>query len=105
VVQECLLHLLGDPVLDYNMPLPWWWDRDMKWILSRGNHWKTDKSLIIGGQAAVNFFNEHIEDVLTYVDPSKLLVFNVLEGLEPLCKFRIMNISIHLQQMLTMGFS
>ncbi|HEY9488585.1 MAG TPA: sulfotransferase [Chryseosolibacter sp.] len=36
---------------------------------------------------AEKIFNKHIEDVKSYVPAEKLLVYNVTEGWEPLCKF------------------
>jgi hypothetical protein len=36
---------------------------------------------------AEKIFNQHIEDVKAYVPSDKLLVFDVSEGWEPLCKF------------------
>ena len=38
-------------------------------------------------QYAIEVFNRHIEEVKRYVPPERLLVFDVKEGWEPLCRF------------------
>jgi hypothetical protein len=48
---------------------------------------KMNKALSMGEKASVDFFNNHTDDVCSHVPASKLLVFEVQEGWEPLCKF------------------
>ena len=48
---------------------------------------RMNKSLLLGEEASVNFFNEHKQEVMRSVAPEKLLVFDVREGWEPLCQF------------------
>jgi len=40
-----------------------------------------------GEDAAVEFFNKHIEEVKLVVPSERLLIFDVRQGWEPLCKF------------------
>ena len=40
-----------------------------------------------GEEAAVKFWEDHVKDVMEHVPREKLLVWNVKEGWEPLCKF------------------
>merc|ERR1719320_832366 len=52
-----------------------------------GLNGRQNKALNAGEDAAVDFFNTHIEEVKALVPPHQLLVFDVREGWEPLCKF------------------
>jgi len=36
---------------------------------------------------AIRMFNQHTKDVVDAIDPSRLLIFDVREGWEPLCQF------------------
>lgn len=36
---------------------------------------------------AINMFNQHTKEVVDAIDPDRLLIFDVREGWEPLCKF------------------
>lgn len=38
-------------------------------------------------QYAIGIFNQHIEEVKRFVPPERLLVYQVKEGWEPLCRF------------------
>ena len=46
-----------------------------------------NRALNIGEEAAVEFFKSHRAEVCSHVPASQLLVFDVQEGWEPLCKF------------------
>jgi len=48
---------------------------------------RMNKSVRGGEQTSVDFFNAHIEEVKLFVPEDQLLVFDVTEGWEPLCKF------------------
>merc|ERR1711892_713156 len=48
---------------------------------------RMNKALRKGEQAAVDFFKSHRDEVCSQVPSSQLLVFDVREGWEPLCKF------------------
>ena len=48
---------------------------------------RQNKAPNFGEGEAVDFFNEHTDEVSTYVDSIKLLVFDVRVGWEPLCRF------------------
>merc|ERR1712013_944616 len=52
-----------------------------------GIHGKMNEALNKGETAAVKFFKEHIDEVCFHVPADKLLVFDVKEGWEPLCRF------------------
>merc|ERR1712013_817051 len=60
---------------------------DGKGKLPPGINGKMNEALNKGEQAAVKFFKEHIAEVCFQVPADKLLVFDVKEGWEPLCKF------------------
>ena len=45
------------------------------------------KAMAQGEEAAIDFWHEHVKDVMETVPKDKLLVWNVEEGWEPLCKF------------------
>ena len=47
-----------------------------------------NRALDIGEEAAVAFFKSHRAEVCSHVPASQLLVFDVQEGWEPLCKFQ-----------------
>ena len=50
--------------------------------------WKRSLKGTMGNkEAAIAFYNKHIEDVKATVPPDKLLIFSVDQGWEPLCKF------------------
>ena len=48
---------------------------------------KLNRALLAGEEAAVKFYEEHVEEVKASVPPEKLLVFSVKDGWEPLCSF------------------
>eukprot|EP00092_Neocalanus_flemingeri_P013451 GFUD01014503.1.p1 GENE.GFUD01014503.1~~GFUD01014503.1.p1 ORF type:complete len:288 (-),score=103.38 GFUD01014503.1:191-1054(-) len=52
-----------------------------------GINGRQNRALNMGEEAAVDFFNDHIEEVRSCVPPSQLLVFDVREGWDPLCTF------------------
>mmetsp|Transcript_14678 Transcript_14678/g.16240 ORF Transcript_14678/g.16240 Transcript_14678/m.16240 type:complete len:168 (-) Transcript_14678:205-708(-) len=52
-----------------------------------GPDWGAMGSVIEGEEQAVKFFNEWNEEVRNFVPKERLLVFDVREGWEPLCKF------------------
>jgi len=55
--------------------------------LPNGLNGRQNKALNQGEEAAVEFFDQHIEEVKSAVPAERLLIFNVREGWEPLCKF------------------
>jgi len=56
-------------------------------VFPKGINGEQNKALNMGEEAAVEFFHSHTESVRAHVHPSKLLVFDVREGWEPLCRF------------------
>ena len=52
-----------------------------------GVHGRMIQALYEGEDTAVEFFNRHIEEVKSVVPSEKLLIFDVRQGWEPLCKF------------------
>jgi len=55
--------------------------------LPTGLHGRMLQALNNGEDAAVEFFNKHIDEVKLEVPPEKLLIFDVRQGWEPLCQF------------------
>jgi len=56
-------------------------------IFPNGVNGKQNRALNKGEEAAVEFFNQHTEEVKSFVPESQLLIFNVRDGWEPLCEF------------------
>jgi len=54
---------------------------------SLGINGRLGRALKSGEDEAIKFFNDHVAEVKAFVPPHQLLVFNVKEGWEPLCKF------------------
>jgi len=44
-------------------------------------------AVMAGRDTALEFYNDHVEEVKNHVPEDQLLVFNVKQGWEPLCKF------------------
>jgi len=55
--------------------------------VQRGIIGEMNKALNMGEDAAIEFFNSHVDEVCDSVPADKLLVFDVREGWGPLCQF------------------
>ena len=48
---------------------------------------RVNKAMLVGEEEAVAVFNEHVEEVKSFVPSDRLLVFDVRDGWNPLCTF------------------
>ena len=63
------------------------WAENGREQLPIGLHGRMIRALNEGEETAVDFFNRHIEEVKSEAPSEKLLIFDVRQGWEPLCKF------------------
>jgi hypothetical protein len=65
------------------------WAADLRRVewLEGGVNGRMRRALRAGEEEAVNFFNDHVKEVVKAVPADRLLVFDVREGWEPLCAF------------------